>query len=628
MAALLWTLAVLLSGNNIAFGNDQQTQVAAGDYRPTTYSRYEDVWQLKSLIEHYNDAWVKYANDGDKAVFAHLLPGSELFEQADFFRSDGYKRELLSQAVEAIEFAANERIANAKVRERLIKSAGSGRELVEYDWVYEAVYSEGQWRLSRCSLREDIPNRWLTDNKVIQINKNEYLAGNTIFYTNPWDADRPYKISTSGRGMVKLSDYSVAMILPAVGGAGCLVLNKNNKDVVNLNCDGKDESYTKIWTKAGEDGWDYFCNRQNIYKVRKDRGEYKLIFSRVMSGMSMRIKEVREGWVYFRVGSEDGIAVRRVSTDGIETESLALYRQPDMRTAKLADDSYRPDMDRKLYSDISYISRIVEELYAALAEYREDGRTGVFQYTATGSEIQEWVKAQGRGGETPRLGRLTGIDFSVDRQQAKVKVYEARETGAGNDVILEMTKRADGGWIFTCRTEAEPLNRASDFVIINGKEFIYDEHYIFYANPADSDKLYKANVLGPGTFKVLDDSVKIIDGGFRPVLYFINLSKNNDVYALSVAEADEGKPPWKVEMAIFGEGWNFFHDEANIYRVKADGSTFARIVSIPLGLSRSIENLITGAGWLYFSRVREQGKVISRVRLDGTEFEENWIVEK
>jgi hypothetical protein len=626
LVAAQWT--GMLSCSTV-FGNVQQAEISTRDYRPVTFSRYEDVWQLKSLIEHYNDAWVKYANDGDKAVFGYILAGSELFEQAESFRNDGYTRELLLRSVEAIDFATTGNTAYVKVFERLKKSSDTGREFIEYDWVYEAVYFDGRWQLSRCTLRDDIANRWLTDNKVIQVNKNEYLVGNTIFYTNPWDADRPYKMSSLGNGIVKLSDYSAAMILPAAGGAGCLVINKSNKDVASLNSDGKSEFYTKIWTKYGDDGWDYFCNRQNIYKARKDRSEYILILSREVSGMGMRIKAVRDGWVYFRVSSEDGVAARRVRTDGSEAENLAFYKQRAIRTVNLADDSHRPVVDWNMLRDISRISGAVEEFYAALGEYREDGKTGVFQYSATGSEVQEWVKSQSGAVETPRLGRLTGIDFSADRLEARVKVHETRESGAGNDVILDANKRADDSWIFSRRTKGgELLNRVGDFVVINGKAFLYDDQYIYYADPAENDKLYKMHVLGAYTVKVLDDSVIIIDGGFKPVLFFINLTKNNEVYALDTAEAGEGKPPWKVAMAIYGEGWNFFHDEANVYRVKPDGSAFARIVSIPLGFSRGIENLISDGEWLYFSRVLQQGKVVSRVRLDGTELEEDWIVEK
>ncbi|MDR3563370.1 MAG: hypothetical protein P4N59_18315 [Negativicutes bacterium] len=296
-------------------------------HRPVALERGLDIQELKALVWNYDKAWVDYANKGDRKVFDYIEQESELYRQAQGYRGDGLWEDLNHVSVEAVSFAVDGKKAYIRVYEKILKRPYAGAETfesVEYDWVYEAKGAGDKWLLSRCDRRIDVGNRGITaSSDGLAVNDGEYILGDWVYYTNPQDGDKLYRANRKDNRIEKLFDEAVE-IVDAVSWR--LYLKRKAGDGGIFYLLTYDLKLGQPELSSGGDGWNYFSDTYTFYKVRQDNSQFQRVATRSGGGKVMKIVEVKDGWIYAYILSEDGRYDFRIKTAGGPREFISLKR--------------------------------------------------------------------------------------------------------------------------------------------------------------------------------------------------------------------------------------------------------------------------------------------------------------
>jgi hypothetical protein len=130
---------------------------------------------------------------------------------------------------------------------------------------------------------------------------NDGLAatdGEWIYYSNPADEGRLYKMKPDGSGKTKLSDNKDAEYINVVG--GWVYYARSGSYIYRVRTNGKDEaqlSKTAATYVSVVDGWIYYHNKADkgaIYRMKTDGSEVTKLNSQTSSYIN-----VADGWVYY-----------------------------------------------------------------------------------------------------------------------------------------------------------------------------------------------------------------------------------------------------------------------------------------------------------------------------------------
>ncbi len=98
---------------------------------------------LKKLLIDFNDAWIGYVNNDETKIFQYIIPGSEVEGNILKFNKEGVTEEFLQIQVKTVEVIGNQGFM--KVHEEIEKITNGKREIMVYDWIYEAQKKDGVW---------------------------------------------------------------------------------------------------------------------------------------------------------------------------------------------------------------------------------------------------------------------------------------------------------------------------------------------------------------------------------------------------------------------------------------------------------------------------------------------------
>lgn len=98
---------------------------------------------VKSTLESFNAAWIKYVNNGDQTFFDYVLKGGQAYNNAKGFDSTGLTEKFLTMDVNQV--TVNGKVATAKVFEEIEKTKDGQVTVVKYNWLYELVKVDGKW---------------------------------------------------------------------------------------------------------------------------------------------------------------------------------------------------------------------------------------------------------------------------------------------------------------------------------------------------------------------------------------------------------------------------------------------------------------------------------------------------
>lgn len=191
---------------------------------------------------------------------------------------------------------------------------------VEYNWIYEAKNIEpSKWVLTNCRKNKTTKPDLSDFQDLVVINDLEYWLGDNVYFANPNDQNRIYQTSLKNGTMNKLTNESAVII--DLYQDSLYFINKSSKNAIN-ELDRKSLKVKLLESKFTVSGWVYFYNYINIYKVKTDGTAFLKIYSRRESGSEIKIVQIKDGWVYFNVWSEDGLSKNRIKTDGTQEEYL------------------------------------------------------------------------------------------------------------------------------------------------------------------------------------------------------------------------------------------------------------------------------------------------------------------
>ncbi len=219
-----------------------------------------------------------------------------------------------------------------------------------------------------------------------------------IYYANPSDENKLYKMSIDGTDITKLYHSPAGYIAASGGWVYFTETDDIDGDVRRIRTDGTDEErivegISVSYINTADNNWIYYCKYNNgdmkIYRVRPNSSEEGYVASGICPHIS-------DGWIYYQ--DEEMNSIMKMKMDGRDKQTLS-----DVRAAKLqvvGDWIYYIDLDEeKVYKMDKNGEKIIrvndvdtEELHVSedgWAYYVNQKDRSMYRIRTDGTDIQE-----------------------------------------------------------------------------------------------------------------------------------------------------------------------------------------------------------------------------------------------
>lgn len=98
---------------------------------------------VRNALVDFNDAWIDYVNDGNKAYFNHITSDGVAYNNAKNFNTKGLTEKFIVMKINQVNVAGN--TATAKVYEEIQKTKDGNVTVAKYNWIYNLVKKDGKW---------------------------------------------------------------------------------------------------------------------------------------------------------------------------------------------------------------------------------------------------------------------------------------------------------------------------------------------------------------------------------------------------------------------------------------------------------------------------------------------------
>jgi len=289
------------------------------------YHHEDDVKALSSLIENYNDSWIRYINENVNEIYEYIVPNSEIVTSIESFQRGNYTEELLGISIEKIEI--NKTQATLDVQESIRKDYLSKYVFKKYFRQYKAVYDSGEWKLLSYKKLDHIPLEssgntiklyFHNDREVISlIRHNDWIV-----YSNENDMIQTVNTINGNESRIG-NEHSV---LVSMNCNEVTLYNSVTNELRRIDLHTLNEEKIDFSIRDRENSIGYIVNFTSIYEVGLKSGESKLLYSRMPSGVDMYGTKFEHPWLYFEVISEEGLSKNRVNVDTLQYEHISTER--------------------------------------------------------------------------------------------------------------------------------------------------------------------------------------------------------------------------------------------------------------------------------------------------------------
>lgn len=212
-----------------------------------------------------------------------------------------------------------------------------------------------------------------------------------------------------------------------------------------------------------------------------------------------------------------------------------------------------------------------------------------------------------------RLARMSGDNKSNGILSSLVSFIVLLAIGSGLTWLLfvqpVLPKQANGPEIISDKYGNTQGNAS------NGGIAVRDRDSIYFANFADTQRLYSMKSDGSGILKLTEESVDSINF-YDGWIYYSNFNDGGKLFKIRPDGTGRKRVyKWKSENVSISGGWFFLtngNDHNRIYKVRLDGKK-----ELQLNNDES-DNLSIGGGWIYYTNDTDFKKLY-RIRTDGSQ---------
>ena len=297
-------------------------------------------------------------------------------------------------------------------------------------------------------------------------------------------------------------------------------------------------------------------------------------------------------------------------------------------------DLYRPVAVDK-YGDIVQLEALIENYTKAWKSYINSGDRDIFRYIKNAGQFSEQVILKVDNASVSYVSAtVSEIQFADTGKKAFISVFghipkKSKDNNAHSypseyrwfcEAEIE-----NNSWVLSKCTPNAAISDWTSYgkprsIFINRTEWLSGDD-VYFANPKDAGRLYRANTGGSDISKLLDVSVVLLASAYPKTILYMDKARNNEVWMFDSRKLTAKK----AVMEFADKDGSYFTDGYSIFRIGDNGRSFQRIYSRVLGERSRLTMIDVKDKWVYFFFFSEGGKMTYRVKTDGAACE--WLAD-